>query len=251
METSFAPYAPPSAVMDVINHYRKRDVPERIALVNLQQIGVTEGLAPRTMAALRFLGLMREDGTTTDQFRAIRYATDEDFKTVFQGILQAAYKGVFDHVDLATAGEREISNAFIPYSPGGQRSRMITLFLALVKEAGWNPTVQAKASSPRRVSGSPKVAKTPPKVKPRKIEEQIGNVNGTGEQNAKIVNQPTVSGLQFGVTDADLMSLPPEDFDTVWSALGKIQKARAASMRALQEMSDQAAKRVKDEAGPE
>src|SRR5437016_3530265 len=108
MDEKFAPYAPPSAVLAVINHYKRRDVPPSVSLTNLQQIGVTEALAPRTMAALKFLGLLRDDQTTTEEFRALRYASDDEYQKVLGGILEAAYRGVLDHINLETAGDREL-----------------------------------------------------------------------------------------------------------------------------------------------
>lgn len=239
MKETFAPYAPPSAVLAVIHHYRRRDVPASVTLTNLQQIGVTEALAPRTMAALKFLKLLREDGSTTDEFRAIRYASEQDYQTVLAGILEAAYRNVLDHIDVASASERELNNAFIPYSPGGQRPRMITLFQALAKEAGWPLAVEPKASSPR-VSTGPRPARQP---KPRATRQSsVGRDVGSARTDTHelTVEQNAGAGLRLSVTDADLAALSETDFDTVWSALGLLQKARRQSLRAAAEAAEQA-----------
>jgi hypothetical protein len=247
MKPTFAPYAPPSAVLAVINHYKNRDVPPSVTLTNLQQIGVTEGLAPRTMAALKFLGLLQDDGTTTDQFRALRYASHDDYRSVLAGILEAAYKGVLDHVELATAGDRELNNAFIPYSPGAQRSRMITLFQALAKEAGWTLAVTPKASSPRGTE-----TKHTTKPQPRGLPKDVNRgASSSVSVDDRLTAEVSASGLRLSVTDADLAALPEKDFDTVWSALGLLQKARRQSLRAAKEMADQAKRRREDEAAGE
>jgi hypothetical protein len=219
MTTKFAPYAPPSAVLRVIQHYRSRDIPEKITITNLMQIGVTEALANRTMAALRFLGLVREDETTTDEFRALRFASEDEYRNVLSGILNAAYKDVLDHINLESASERDLNNAFIPYSPGGQRSRMITLFLALAMEAGWTLLAPAKQSSPR--AAPDKVA-----AKSRQIRKPE-----TPPPPPPSVTEGTVA---FGVTDSDLAALPDEEFDDVWAALGKLARARAKAARSPQ-----------------
>lgn len=241
MKETFAPYAPPSAVLAVIHHYRRRDVPPSVTVTNLLQIGVTEALAPRTIAALKFLNLLHDDGTTADELRALRYASEDDYQQVLTGILEASYKEVLDHIDLATAGDRELSNAFIPYSPGGQRPRMITLFQALAKEAGWPLAVEPKASSPRGSSGSKQGSKPRAKLssgtKDAAVQESPQRGGRAQEQNAS-------PGLRLNVTDADLDALSEADFDTVWSALGLLQKARRQSLKAAQNMADQAARRV-------
>jgi len=251
MKESFAPYAPPSAVLSVIHFYRSRDVPASVTLTNLQQIGVTEALAPRVLATLKFLGLLREDGTTTDQFRAIRYATEQDYHQVLTGILEGAYKSVLDHIDIATAGERELNNAFIPYSPGGQRSRMITLFQALAKEAGWPLAVEPKASSPRGAT-----ARGPAGSKAR--NQGHSKARGIGANAPapfvaldSLPEQNLGAGLRLSVTDTDLAALSEQDFDTVWSALGLLQKARRQSLRAAQVVAEAEAARANEEAKEE
>jgi hypothetical protein len=242
MKETFAPYAPPSAVLSVIHFYRSRDVPASVTMTNLQQIGVTEALAPRTMAALKFLKLLRDDGTTTDQFRAIRFANNEDYQIVLAGILDAAYKEVLDHIDISKAGDRELNNAFIPYSPGGQRPRMITLFQALAKEAGWPLAVEPKASSPHGATTKPS---RPPSPKPKGAGG--GQASKTVPRQDEGLEQNPGSGLRLSVTAADLDALSERDFDTVWSALGLLQKARRQSLKAAQEMATQAAARAQKE----
>jgi hypothetical protein len=231
MKNSFAPYAPPSAVLAVIHFYRNRDVPASVTLTNLQQIGVTEALAPRTMAALKFLGLLNEDGTTAEQFRAIRYANDTDYQQVLTGILEAAYREVLDHIDITAAGDRELNNAFIPFSPGGQRSRMITLFQALAKEAGWPLAVEPKSSSPRGAAGK-STGRTKPKVDSGNRTAKGGPLGASADVPAE---QNLGGGLRLSVTAADLDALSEQDFDTVWSALGLLQKARRQAMKAAEE----------------
>lgn len=228
METKFAPYAPPAAVLGVIRHYRQRDVPERITVTNLMQIGVTESLVPRTVAALRFLGLLREDNTTTDQFRAIRFANEEDYQEVIGHVLDAAYKDVIDHIDVATATDREINNAFIPYSPGGQRPRMITLFLALAREAGWQ--VAASGQTKPTPSRTKETAPTKRRAKPDALPPPPPPPREP---------PPVTSGALLSVTDADMAVLSEADLEAVWDALGLVVKARA---RAARERSNQTAR---------
>jgi hypothetical protein len=247
MKETFAPYAPPSAVLAVIHHYKSKDVPASVTLTNLQQIGVTEALAPRTMNTLKFLGLVREDGTTTDAFRALRFATTDDYTKVLGSILEAAYKGVLDHVDLATAGDRELNNAFIPYSPGGQRPRMITLFQALAKEAGWSLAVEPKPSSPRATP-----TKSSPKPKAKETPRSDAPALSGEATRDRLPEQNPSAGLRLSVTDADLDALSETDFDTVWSALGLLQKARRRqAQESFQSVARQALERRLAEDGEE
>lgn len=227
MEPKLAPYAPPSAVLRVIRHYRLKDPPEYLTTTNLRQLGVTEALVNRTLVALKFLGLVREDGTTTDEIRALRYANDDEYQTVLGGILDAAYKEVFDHIDLESAGDRELNNAFIPYSPGQQRSRMITLFLELAREAGREIAVQAKPSASQ--SAKPMASKVSVKLNSKQVRQRARQQIQQPQQQA--FEASPAGAVAFGITDADLAALPASEFDAVWTALGKLARARAEAAR--------------------
>ena len=51
-----------------------------MSLLELQQIGVTESLAPRTLSALEALGFYDENGNVTPEFDALRKVPEHDFK---------------------------------------------------------------------------------------------------------------------------------------------------------------------------
>lgn len=215
MESRFAPYAPPSAVLKVIRHYRDRDVPERVTNTNLLQLGVSEALVPRTMQALKFLQLLEDDGITTERFRAIRFAKDDEYQEVFARVLDEAYKDIFDHVEVGTATDTQIANAFRPYSPGGQRSRMVTLFLALCQEAGLHVAVPPRVGTPRKKAEGRK----PPTSGKAERSKDGPKVNTSFAR--------TSDDLLFGVTDDDVAALTDDEFASVWDALGKVARARA------------------------
>lgn len=220
-EKQWAPYAPAATVLHVIRHYRQRDVPGKIALTDLIQIGVTSSLAPRTMPALEFLGLVDAKGLTTEAFKALRFANDEEFPGVLAGVLQAAYKDIFDHVDPGTATLSAVTNAFFPYSPGGQRDRMVSLFLGLVAAAGL-PVRELPKQMPRR-EGS--VSKPPKTI-------VLSRPSGATTQHRTRMNdvpgpQLPQGDLVFDVTDSDLLALPADTFERVWAALGELRLARA------------------------
>lgn len=160
-EKLWAPYGPPSTTLAVIRHYRNRDVPDRLTTTELLQLGVGEALINRVWASLKFLGLVEENGTTTDSFRAIRRANDEKYQTVFRGVLEATYSNIFGFLDPATATDQQLRNAFHPYSPGAQRGRMITFFLGLCREAGIELTTPLKQSTVRGAVRSDDKSKAP------------------------------------------------------------------------------------------
>jgi hypothetical protein len=210
------PYAPPATVLQVIHHYEQRELPETVTDTQLGQIGVKPSVLVSVKQALVFLNLLREDNTTTDNFKALRFANDEERQRLFRDLVTGAYAEVVAVVtNLETASRGQLFNAFRPYSPASQHDRMITLFLALCQEAGIKiaqaPRQYSTQSSPRPAQAAKKAERT-----------------GGGVQFAEIPKHPPApSGLLFGVTEADINALGDDEFDEVWAALGKVARARA------------------------
>lgn len=130
------PYAPPSAVLSVIRRYRERGLPEPVTVKNLQQIQVSEGNAPRTLQALKLLGLLNDEGYPTDTFVQLSKAKPPEYPDALAEIIRVPYRPIFTIVDPAQDDYEAIDNAFWGYPPRGQRQRMIRLFLDLCVEAG-------------------------------------------------------------------------------------------------------------------
>lgn len=143
-----APYAPVHNVLTVIRKLRDRGLPNPLSLKELERTGVPEGNAPRTLASLRFLGLVNEEDYLTPAFERFGKAPTSEYQEVLAEIVRAAYAPVFTLVDPAEDSEIAIQDAFRHYKPPAQRGRMVTLFLGLCREAamipGGPPTRKAK-----------------------------------------------------------------------------------------------------------
>jgi hypothetical protein len=167
---SAAPYAPASAVLDIIDRYRHRGLATPINADVLQRAGVSASLTPRTLQALGTLDLIDEEGRPTQTLEGLRLAPENEFKKRMEDWLKAAYAEVFSFVDPSQDDEVRVRDAFRSYQPIGQQPRMVSLFLGLCAAAGLTPekshTASASgslsASKPRIVSA---VGKTKPKVK--------------------------------------------------------------------------------------
>jgi hypothetical protein len=146
-----APYTSPSAIVAILEGYRRRGLQTPITLDVLQRAGVNASLAPRTHASLKLLDLIDETGEPTPAFVEFRKAAESDFRERFAAILRAAYAEVFSYVDPAEDSPERIRDAFRTYVPIGQQARMVTLFLGLCAYAGIIPESAVKRSSaPRR-----------------------------------------------------------------------------------------------------
>jgi len=131
-----APYAPPSAVLDVIDRYRNFSMTTPVDLDVIQLAGVVESLAPRTLQALRLLDLIDDQGNPERAFTEIREASNADYPNRLAEHLRAVYEEVFAFVDPKTDSIDRIEDAFRSFHPHGQRARMVTLFMGLCERAG-------------------------------------------------------------------------------------------------------------------
>jgi hypothetical protein len=144
LKDDFAPYASTGNVMDVILRKRDRGLPNPITSTTLETISIPTGNVSRTLQALKFLGLMDEDGTQTEDFNRLAQAGEAGnaYQIVLEEILRHSYERVFAIVDPDQDGDVAIRDAFRQFEPESQRSRMVALFLGLCENAG---IVQPKA----------------------------------------------------------------------------------------------------------
>lgn len=176
-----APYAPAGAILSVIDRYREVGFSgQPVTDLTLGKIGVSESLRPRTIASLRLLDLIQDDGTPTDQLDVLKNARPAEFDDRLAEWLRDTYAPIFGFCDPATATAKQIEEAFWGYEPAGQRTRMANLFSGLAARAGLiavapqkprgrhaNPTTNATsagASTAKSTAkgGEPKVKEAPP-----------------------------------------------------------------------------------------
>jgi Family of unknown function (DUF5343) len=155
-----APYASTGSVQKVIEKHRQMGLPT-VNLQKLQQIGVTESLAPRTMYALEALGFYDENGDITPEFDALRKVPEHDFKPRLAALLREAYAPILEVLDPATATQTDVENAFRGFEPTGQIPRMIQLFMGLMAYAEVMPEVKRRPGPPPGQQ-APKAAKNKP-----------------------------------------------------------------------------------------
>lgn len=187
-DDNFAPYAPAKAVVGVLDTARDRGLYDPVTLTGLARVGVPTSMAPRTLQALRFLGLVDEDGKQLESFARLRRAKTEEFPGVLAEIVQAAYLPVFTVVNPATDGDTAIGDAFRGYEPGNQREKMITLFRGLCIRAGIIPASAAKpkGGAPKRPVGGALAPKPKTPKRDAVVDEQRATDGQTGDEGGAV-----------------------------------------------------------------
>lgn len=153
-QSNFAPYAPAKAVLSVIERYRDRGLPDSLTTGNLEQVGVPASMAPRSLQALRFLGLIDEGGNRLESFEQLKRAKTGEYPAQLAEIVRAAYLPVFTLVDPATDTDTAVADAFRRYDPMAQRGKMLALFRGLCSAAGITEGVRrARGGAPKKPTG--------------------------------------------------------------------------------------------------
>lgn len=198
------PYPPPSTVTTVLRRLRSRNLPERIEAEHLRDAGVSDSLVTRTLFALRFLGLVSDD-IPTAALRSIAASTNEEYQSILAGLLQDAYREVFEVVDPTQDSQDRILNVFRRYTPASQRSRMVVFFLGMCKEAGI-PTLEPQRP---RTGGSATNSKSSASV--AKASHPAARATTRPATSAPKVEDSTraASGLPAAL-ELLMRSLPPE-----------------------------------------
>lgn len=223
-EQKFRPYAAPANVISVINRARTRNLPDTINNDFLRIAGVPEGSWYRVMQALQFLGLVYEDGRPSEMFEGLAGATDTQYKELLDKVVREAYRAEFNVVDPGQDPQPRIINAFQPYKPRSQIQRMVMLFQGLCREAGI-PLLEAPRE--RRM-------REPQVRRPKSVTDRRSTETTTARELRRIreiTGGRTMAELLFSVTEDDINALTEEEFNEVWTALGKVARARARTKK--------------------
>lgn len=188
-----APYAPATAVLDIVGRYRNRGLIFPVTSDVLARAGISDSLIPRTLQALLTLDLIQENGNPTDTLEGIRLAPEAEYKKRLEAWLKGAYADVFAFVDPMKDDEVRIRDAFRSYQPVGQQARMVTLFQGLCAAAGLIP--EKAASTPRPVATPRPRVPTPFVVRPKPVPKNNSAKTTTGLP-------PALSGLLESLPDA-------------------------------------------------
>jgi len=148
-----APYAPPTAVLMVIERYRERGLVAPFTQDVLAKAGVNESLIPRTLKALELLELTDKEGMPTPQLEGLRRATSDEFSQRLAEVVRSVYAEVFAFTDPGKDDSRRVADAFRDFEPIGQRGRMVTLFLGLCQAGEIIPKDARKPMARAAASG--------------------------------------------------------------------------------------------------
>jgi len=237
------PYAATANILGVLNRVRSRNLPASINGDFLRIAGIGDAVHGRVTETLVFLDLITPDGTPTERLRTIAAAPEAEYRQQLAACLRDAYAADFQVVKPEADSQQQVVDAFRRYEPRSQTPRMVMLFLGLCRAAGI-----AVREAPRDRAMQPPARRATTRTGQAPATRRVRDVDSRGGGEAP----PFDTGLLFGVTEADLGKLSEEEFDEVWTALGKVSKTvTRASMRPSAEASPRDPRPDGEEVEPE
>lgn len=232
-----APYAPSSAIMRVITAKRRDKTLTRFGYEELSALGIRESLVARTLQALRILELVDDDGEATEVFEGLATHSRADFSSRLGALLRRVYAPVFNVIDPTRTTQDELAEAFKQFGPPSQRSRMVTLFIHLLREARMTPSakpraltaealVQLEASSEAQALISPAEVEQPTpfeviRRRPRPSSGSFVMAAPSGNPSRHRLKLSSGGSVDIGL-DVDLFSLSREDRDFVMDLVDRV-----------------------------
>jgi hypothetical protein len=131
--------------MAVIDGYRTKHPATPFTTENIQPLGVSESIAPRTLQALRLLDLVGDSGDPTPAMNVLRDASNAEFPERLAEVVRAGYQEVFNYKDPATDSPDELIWRRVCQVAAGDRGR----------RAAWVVRVGRCGGAPGSVSASP------------------------------------------------------------------------------------------------
>lgn len=216
------PYASPANVIVVLERARTRNLPEVINNDFLRISGIPEAVFGRVSNALRFLNLIHEDGRPTPRFSELAAAPEAEYREKLARIVREAYRTELAAIDPTQDTQARIADAFRRYEPRSQTKRMVTLFLGLCREARI-PVLDAPRERHIREG----------RLRTASSGQQLRGTTGVDSPLPPLTPQTRETPSQlFSITEYDVAILDESEFAEVWTALGKVARARArARMR--------------------
>lgn len=148
-----APYGSVASIAAFFENARMAKRPSKIDMQFMNDLGIKPSTAWSLFPALRFLGLMGKDGTTTQHYEMVALA-GADFTVALENRVREAYQDLFEKLDLSTANRERLEQYFrINFSPKLAYRQTVT-FIGLCQMAGISLAEAAVTAGPRERSAS-------------------------------------------------------------------------------------------------
>lgn len=222
-----APYVSAAALSEFFDHIRYVSTPKKVDAGLLLDYGTSKGNVFALRSALKFLGLIDDQGKPTPAFSSLQ-VMGEEFNKNLREIVTKAYADLFHKLDVSRDSREHIRNYFSRnYSPS-QSLKATILFLDLCGEAGI-PTVaeSSRESKPIESKESKKVSKHIRK-KDVSVNKNVDSIQ-TNESDEAISTESLTppssqqGGIIIHIDSKDIAAMNQQQIEALFNGLSKLK----------------------------
>jgi hypothetical protein len=224
-----APYISFWTFIRLLDHLNKTAMPRQVDRKYVGKL-LGDGIAPQIVIALKWLGLIEEDGQPTEDFREL--VQTHTRKQALSRILLDRYDLVFAGVDLANCSPAELDEVFQEAFPGGEGTRQRSAaFLTLAAKSAGMPVDPRLTEQPReRRGGKPQAQKDGERARGAAVQNcdpqdgkamrPQGGLTGEG-MSGKVVTLRSGGTVALSYA-ADLFTLSRQDRDFLFNLIDQL-----------------------------
>lgn len=147
-----APYVPVTTLRTFLERIRWVTTPKKVNKKLLDDYGISKPNQSALLSALKFLGLIENDGSPTSDFRRLQSSGGE-FRSSLEDVVRRSYSDLFVRFDVSRDDRESVANYFAThYSPATAKKATI-LFLDLCREIGIFAEGRERETSEVKVTG--------------------------------------------------------------------------------------------------
>lgn len=236
------PYGPTSGMLQGLTLLQKANI-TRVDEELLREHSVAPGNEYKVVGALRFLGLLDEQGRPTERSRQLR-TRGTTFSLALQDIIHDAYAELFKALDVRRASKDDIYNYFVTQEGlGREMSQKATRFLVgLCQLAGLELSPMLEASARRKAPAAPARSAAPGKVRraaPAPRRSAFNGAEARGSRGMESHEEPVAAFDGWPVAGAGsgmpvILALTPQTADLSEDDLVRLFRKMLSAYRRAQ-----------------
>lgn len=188
--------------------------------------GMAGGVQGHLFAAFKFLGLMAEDGTPTDDLHELAVADENKRKAKLKKIIEERYASLIA-LDLMKATPQQVLNKLAEeYGVAGEtRERALRFFLSALQYVGipYSRFFKAPGATASATNGGSRPKRKPSVRKPAEPEEEEEEEQRPASGTSRSVALKSGGTLTLAAT-LDLFQLSPSDRTFVFDLIDRLEK---------------------------